>query len=366
MKFEKFVLNIILHICSLLLPFFKSKQNRVVFISLTSARLEGDMALIAEKLAVYDEVDVKYILFKYQHTPLSSLCYVWNCIRQFFAVNTARVVVINDNNYVISHFKKRDVIVIQIWHACGAIKKFGNEVPRKYPIRNYDYVIAASAVWKDIYARSFHVHPDRVLPLGIARTDRLLDREFMRRAKQEMYQKYPQLQGAYVVLYAPTFRGNIIDGMSYVPLDVDAVVRHLPQDVIFMYKMHPLLGDVILGKDERVLNVNKEDLYALFSVTDCLISDYSSVLFDFSLLGKKELYYVPDIQQYKVSIGLNVSFDDLPGTLCYTEEELSKELLGREVGIEQEAMQQFCRSYFKYQDGKSAERIAAFIRKQLS
>ena len=59
--------------------------------------------------------------------------------------------------------------------------------------------------------------------------------------------------------------------------------------------------------------MNKEDLYTLMQVSDCLISDYSSVIFDYSLLNKPMISYIPDVKEYKHNIGLNIDFDDFPG-----------------------------------------------------
>ena len=67
--------------------------------------------------------------------------YFLNTIKQIFVINTSALGIINDNNYVISNFKRKGVTVLQVWHAAGAIKKFGKVIKREYPIANYDYVI---------------------------------------------------------------------------------------------------------------------------------------------------------------------------------------------------------------------------------
>lgn len=360
MGIQKFILNIILSFFSLLLPFFPQKNNRVSFVSLTSKNLTGDMKQIVDKLSKEKEIEIKLVLFKYEHTLISSILYLFNCVYQLFIINTSKVVIINDNNYVISKYKKRNVKVIQIWHACGAVKKFGNEINRKYPIKNYDYVISSSDVWKEVYARSFNVETECVLPLGLPRTDTLLNSDYLKKLKENMYKKYPVLKNKYVILYAPTFRGNIIDGMYHLPIELDRVIEKLPIDMVIIYKLHPLLKDVDLGGNDRLLKMNAEDLYSLFSVSDCLISDYSSVLFDFSLLGKKEVYYIPDVEEYKQTIGLNINFDTFPGKICLDENSLIEILSDKKNNNEQE-MNKFKNKYFKYQDGQASIRIVNFI-----
>ena len=92
--------------------------------------------------------------------------------------------------------------------------------------------------------------------------------------------------GKKLCLYAPTFRGNIIDGFKIKSFDFEKVESMLSDEYLFLYKFHPLLGDVKVTSS-KAINVNEEDLYTLFTVSDCLISDYSSILFDYSLLNKR-------------------------------------------------------------------------------
>lgn len=358
MGMKKKILNIVLSFFSIFLCFFQKKKNRVTFVSLTSETLKGDLKLIADELNKYKGIELYTILTKYDKTVWGNISYFFNCIKQLFIINTSSVVIINDNNYVISNFKKDYPIVIQIWHACGAVKKFGNEIKREYPIRNYDYVITTSDLWRDIYAKSFGIDVKKTIPLGMARTDVLFDTEAMLDKKTNFYDKYPILKNKYVVLYAPTFRGNIIKGMSYIPINLDKIISKVPDDYIIIYKMHPLLGDIELGKDARLIKANDEELYSLFSISDCLITDYSSITFDFTIMNKKQIYYLPDLETYQKEIGLNISFDELPGIVCHTEEQLIEILKDRSDCLN---FDEFEDKFFKFKDGKSAERIAAFI-----
>ena len=57
--------------------------------------------------------------------------------------------------------KPKNVKVLQIWHACGAVKKFGNQIKRQYPVQNYDYVLCNAEYWKDPYSQAFNVEKDQ-------------------------------------------------------------------------------------------------------------------------------------------------------------------------------------------------------------
>lgn len=344
---------------SVFLCLFKIDRKKITFITLTSDELTGDFKLLAEQLEEENKYKVKYVLTKFEKNLKGDFLYLLNCIYQLFIINTSGLVIINDNNYVISNFKRKGVKVLQIWHACGAVKKFGNDIERQYPINNYDYILATSPKWKKPYSTAFNVKEEQVIPLGMPRTDVLFDDSVMEQYREKMLRKYPVLKGKYVVLYAPTFRGNIIKGMRYEHLNLNKVVESLPDDYVVMSRMHPLLGDVVLGEHERILNVNNENLNELLAVTDCFISDYSSIVFDFSILERKMIYYAPDLQEYKATIGLNVEYEKLPGKVCGNEEELIAEL--KDKNFDKNAVRELKEECFLYQDGKSVERIVQFI-----
>ena len=105
--------------------------------------------------------------------------------------------------------------------------------------------------------------------------------------------------------------------------------------------------------------MNKEDLYTLMQVSDCLISDYSSVIFDYSLLNKPMISYIPDIQEYKQSIGLNINFDDFPGPICTDENQLVEAL--KLENYDYDKLSYFQMKYMVFTDGKNTSRVVNTI-----
>jgi len=164
MGLQKLILNIILGFLNIFVKRFKIKENQVAFVSLESKYLDSDMKLIYDVLKQDKQLNLKKVVIEYDQQGIKqNFLYMLNCIQQLFVINTSKVVIIRDNNYVVSTFKREGVNVIQVWHACGAIKKFGNALARKYPIKNYDYVIANSSYWKKPYSEAFSVKEENVL-----------------------------------------------------------------------------------------------------------------------------------------------------------------------------------------------------------
>ena len=361
MGIKKLILNIMLSICNVFVRLRKIDQkDQIAFVSLESRQLESDLKLI------HDALQGKgYHLCEraYQHFEKNSLwmnfLYFLNTIKQIFVINTSALVIINDNNYVISNFKRKGVTVLQVWHAAGAIKKFGNVIKREYPIANYDYVICNGDYWKQPYSEAFGVDPsacdrDRHAAAGPSAVIRPLSR----RPGQKLFQEYPELKGKKIILYAPTFRGNIYEGMQKVDLDVNRMM-HLLKAVTMrcLYKLHPLLRHEKLSEDRRVYNMNDRDLHELFCIADVLVSDFSSIIFDFSLLHKPVYYYVPDLEQYLDERGCFVDFKEMSkGCLAVDEEELADLINSGKNGNEKQL-----RRYIDVADGRNCERTVALI-----
>jgi CDP-ribitol ribitolphosphotransferase / teichoic acid ribitol-phosphate polymerase len=323
------------------------KKNHITFISLTQSELSSDFKLIDKQLRHENKYDIHYILLMFEKNLLGDFKYFLNCLKQLVEIKKSSLVILNDNNYVISHMKPKNVKVLQIWHACGAVKKFGNQIKRQYPVQNYDYVLCNAEYWKDPYSQAFNVEKDQVLVTGMPRIDTLLNLN----GKDEFYLKYPELKDKKLCLYAPTFRGNIIDGFKIQSFDFTKI-----KDYIVLYKFHPLLGDI---QCKGGINMNKEDLYTLMQVSDCLISDYSSVIFDYSLLNKPMISYIPDIDEYKQDIGLNIDFNDFPGPVCTDEDQLMEALKFEDYDYDK--LSYFQMKYMVYTDGRNTSRVVDTI-----
>jgi len=301
---------------------------------------------------------------KYDKKTLkNNFMYMLNTIKQIWHINRSKMVLLNDNNYVISNFKRKGVIVIQVWHATGAIKKFGNTIQREYPICNYDYVLANSSYWKEPYSCAFGVAKKAVKVTGMPRVDHLLDNNYIQETRQRLLKQYPILQGRKVILYAPTFRGNIYDGFTGVDIDCDAVMKSLGKEYILIYKLHPLLKDDRLDKHKYAYNMNHEDTHDLFTITDILVSDFSSVIFDFSLLGKPIVLYAPDLDEYKTDVGLFLDYKtQIPGNICYNEQELIQAI---QLPYNKQQVEIFRNMFFTHQDGNNVSRVLSLINKEM-
>ena len=362
MGIQKLILNFVLTIEKFFLGLYKIKKNRITFISLDSNELNMDFELLYNALDK-QKYDVKLCLIRYEKNLKGQFLYFLNCLKQMYFVYTSALIILNNNNYVVSNYKRKGVKVLQIWHACGAIKKFGNAIDRQYAISNYDYVLATSSYWKKPYSEAFGVDEKEVYPLGMSRNDELFDEQLCVQYKQQLLNKYPQLIGKKIILYAPTFRGNIYKGFKSVEFDAVKLLDNLDDDYVLIYKFHPLLGDVKLANDSRIINMNSENTHQLFCLCDYMISDYSSILFDYLILQKPYLFYVPDLQNYESDIGCFVDIPSLGLPIAYNMDDIIHII--KEQSFDYDRLNDCLDIFFDIKDNKSTSRIITFIDEKL-
>lgn len=357
MGIQKLVLNFILTIESFFISLFPIKKNKVTFISLESNVLTSDFKLIYDMLDK-DEFDIHLCLIHYQKNLFGQFLYFINCLKQLYLINTSRLVLLHDNNYVVSHFKRKGVTVLQVWHACGAVKKFGNVIDRQYMVANYDYVLATSTYWKKPYSDAFSVKVENVLPIGMPRTDYLYNEAYLKQTYDYLMNKYSRLKDKKIILYAPTFRGNIYKGFRGIEFNALHLLEMLGDEYVVIYKFHPLMGDYQLSDSLNIINMNNEDTYALFNICDYLISDYSSIVFDYLILDKPLIFFVPDIIEYTRDLGVFVDINTLGCPICSTEEDV-RDVIKNDYEVN---MKELENKFFDDHDGQSTKRVIEWMR----
>lgn len=170
-----------------------------------------------------------------------------------------------------------------------------------------------------------------------------------------------------VVLYAPTWKGTVnelqVEANSI--REVLMTLSHLRCRVVF--RGHYFVEEFITGQALPVAIATADiDTCELLSIVDVLVTDYSSIFFDFLPTGRPIVHYVPDIQEYESTQGsFCLKFEDMPGRKVYDLAGLSAaahELLSGGLSEEEKvdyerARQAFC----PYEDGGSAERAVAYL-----
>lgn len=203
---------------------------------------------------------------------------------------------------------------------------------------------------------------DKIYPIGIPRTDLFFNGDAKREMISEFYRKYPMLRGKRLVLFAPTFRGDTKE-KAYYPrewFDPAELISRLPEDYALGIKLHPFIKEKIGIPQElcdRVFDFSSErEINPLLLVTDTLITDYSSVIFEYALLDKNIVFYLPDLSEYDRDRSFFYDISEyIYGTVCRSRDGLSEAVSEpRSIPFKKE---EFFNRFLQSCDGNSTERF---------
>ncbi|EAE0856310.1 CDP-glycerol glycerophosphotransferase family protein [Listeria monocytogenes] len=298
-------------------------------------------------------------------------------ISLMFHLNTAKVV-ITDNYFVeLAGLKAREnVTCIQIWHANGALKKFGweDKAAQKRNARDkkrfqevyrrFSKVLVGSDEMAAIFQKSFLLDDSQMLKLGIPRTDNFFNQQQLKENAEWTNTKL-NLSNKKKLLYAPTFRDEELHSTT-LHLDIAKMKQALGNEYQLILKLHPSISnDLDKVVDDFVVYADKETpIETILPAVDMLITDYSSIPFEFALLEKPMIFFTYDLEEYDKARGLSDGFlATIPGPFVHTTEELIQVI--EQEAFDLEMVRAFAAKWNKYSDGHSSERFVSFLKEQL-
>ena len=268
--------------------------------------------------------------------------------------------------------KRRETKVIQLWHACGCYKKFGydakDDIPENYHganvYRNADLVTVSGEAAVKPFASAMRLPESVVRPVGVSRTDLYRSRNWSRRCRERFYEKYPEAAGKKVVLWAPTFRGNA-GAPEKTDIDIAALQEKLGEEYLVLTRLHPHMmraGAANEAARAAACPIPTEELYP---VTDVLIADYSSLIYEYLLFGHPLVLYCPDLDRYRSERGFYMDISEIPGeTVTKRDMDLLAEAVKR-AHTDEDRLKEFLDRYMSACDGMATERIARWMKETM-
>lgn len=286
---------------------------------------------------------------------------------------TGAKVVLCDNYFAFlgSINSSKDKEIVQMWHANGAIKYFGLEAKYtqsrskmdedryKKVYERFTHYIVSSDKMGEVFARNYRVKIN-MLPFGYPLTDNYFDADWIKEKKNLFKQKFPTSKK--VLLYAPTYR----EEYSKIKNKFNEIVNELQDDWLIFIKPHPheeLKYRILNHEDRMILDFKGLSLTEILPSVDCLITDYSSVPFEYSLANNngRMIFYCYDFSEYDHIVGIEKDFKDwAPGDIVFDEKELLK-AINAENGF---SFDKFNNEWNQYANGTSRKRIIEWIRNQ--
>jgi CDP-glycerol glycerophosphotransferase len=315
--------------------------------------------------------------------------------REYYeAFATARYIVANDG-WPRWFARRPDQTCVQTWHG-APLKRQGCDLAEwphafrayrralRQRAENWQYVVSPGPFATPILERAYPVG-GQVVETGLPRTDLLL-RPNGDRSSEELRSRLG-LEGKRVVLYAPTYRDHLDYRLGYrllelrdLPtyraalayrdryrlgqlLDVAALQTALGDDYVVLFRKHPRIIDVLPAEAAASVRDVSElpDAIALLRVTDVLVTDYSSLTFDFASTGRPIIFYTPDLEDYRDEIrGFSIDFESVaPGPLLRTADDAIEAVRDADTlrAAHQERYDRFVESYCSLQDGRASARL---------
>lgn len=248
-----------------------------------------------------------------------------------------------DNAALPAYWVKRDgQIYINTWHgtplkALGKTAKDSSKASISNAQRNFfmcDYMVMPNKYTIEKMIESYDLQglaSCNVLDAGYPRNDLVLNTN--RNHIISLLEKKcgHSLKQKKIVLYGPTFRskkGKSLNTSEEMCKYIEEMVEGLPDDYVMFFKVHNTLGAYFKGnKDiEDYLIFDEIETNELLSVTDILITDYSSIFFDFLCTGKPILFFVYDREEYEKDHGIYLDIDSMPGELCYSTHDVIEQI----------------------------------------
>lgn len=350
---------------------FKVQNNKITFISLRRNEISGNFAFVYDKLKDDKNLKIDFILNEHTISEMS----LGEISKFTKACATSKVVILDEFTPQIHYIDLRpETKLIQLWHACGAFKTFGFTRLSKpkgspQPTRNhrsYDYVTVSSSYCKKCHSEGFGIATKNVVPTGIPRTDVFFDVNYKISARKKFFDAHPEFIGKKIILFAPTFRGMVKETAFYPTemFNLEEICAKLPEDYVFIVKHHPFVNDVqpIPEKyKDRIIDLSEDtELNDLLFVTDLIITDYSSLVFEAALLKIPMVFYVFDLEKYINERDFYFDFKlYIPGKIVYSQEQLIDAVNSGDFCTER--IEPFADMFFDYKDGKSTERVVNLI-----
>jgi CDP-glycerol glycerophosphotransferase (TagB/SpsB family) len=323
--------------------FWPIRNERVLILSDSRQELSGNLEFIARELTEkYPQFTIETVLRKNLKAG-RTFRETW---RLPFLIATSRYVILDDYYpYIYRLNLRKGVHVIQAWHAAGAFKRVGfsraglpgGPTDESRSHRGYTEAIVSSESIRKDYAEAFRMTVDQVHAVGVPRSDVFFDQEYVQSARKRIRAEYGIPDEKRVVLYAPTFRGNGQKSASfdYDMIDWDKLGAAISKDSVFLVKMHPFVRKYPVELEENTAFINvsgNREINDLLFAADVLVTDYSSVIFEYALLNRPTIFHVPDLKLFQMSRDFYYPFEDyLFGPQTSTTDELIAAINSAEI-----------------------------------
>lgn len=325
-------------------------RDYTIYLSCTYSRLQA----FSEKLEQYGIENVKLTIFSSD---------------QYVRALASAKYLINDNTFMPFYMKKEGQVYCNTWHGTP-LKSLGRKIKNDACMignaqKNFvvaDYILFPNQYTKDHMVEDYmigNISHAKCVYGGYPRNDVFFNCERRRQLRSEL-----GLNDCRVYAYMPTFRGTarakaLNKSDAYLLYYLYELDKRLQEDEILFLNLHPVAQDIVNFSDFEHIRCfpAQYDNYDFLNIADVLVSDYSSVFFDFACTGKKIVLFTFDKEDYLKDRGVYLSLDSLPYPQVSDVDELLKQLRSPKQYDDAAFVRQFC----PYDDLHATARLCDFV-----
>lgn len=228
-------------------------------------------------------------------------------------------------------------------------------------VSKYNYMISPSAFTTEVFQSAFKIERQRLIETGYPRNDILSN--YQNSDLEAIKAKWNLPSNKKVILYAPTWRDNSFNLKGYtfkLKVDFKKWQKTLGKDYVVIFKPHYLIVndfDLESVKDFVYFVDPKEDISSLYLIADILVTDYSSVFFDYAILRRPIYFYMYDLDSYRDELrGFYLDiYQDLPGKIIENEDSLLEKISQSEFDYDK--LKLFNQRFNNHEDGSASKRV---------
>lgn len=300
-------------------------------------------------------------------------------LRFFYKLYTSQVFI---TNYRMTELyrKRKGQLYIQTWHSSLRLKMIEGDTEETLPAHyiemakkdsaQIDALLSGCQYSSDIFRRAFW-YSGPIIPTGTPREDLLFSNDINKR--KEILKNLGVSDNTHILLYAPTFRKD--NSIKCYDIDFKRVITSLSDKLggewQVLLRLHPHLkyySKQIVESFPQIKDVTSyDDIQELLFISDCVISDYSSLIFDYALTGRPCFLYASDLKHY-ISTDRALYFDvrELPFPISRNNEELNEQISAFEEVVYKQYLHQFLLKIGSYETGHACQNVINYILENIS
>ncbi|WP_022749544.1 CDP-glycerol glycerophosphotransferase family protein [Lachnobacterium bovis] len=361
------------------------KKGKIVFLNFQGSGFGDSPAEIAKKLQSYKGLDLVWLV-KDENEPMPN--YIrkvkYRSLKACFELATASAWVDNvrDEHLVL---KKKNQIYLQLWHGSISLKKIERDASDKLSFRYklnaiYDgkiinAITCGNRNQERIFERAFYLKDkNQILKYGVPRNDIFYDLERVNSVRKKVRERLEIRDNEYVILYAPTFRNDVDRESNKIDLErlIDILERKVHKNIKVLIKLHPNIRrcgkyySYLAEENNKIIDVSDYvDSVEIGICSDAIITDYSSYIYDFAILGKVGMFFTLDYKDYIEERGLYEKLENYPFPLATSNDELINVIKNFDITEYKKNLKEWLKKLGVYEQGCASEKISDWLISQI-